>query len=191
MGLSFSSLFNLWTIKEARICLIGLDNAGKTAFLNKMAENQVGETVPTVGFTSKEITYKNIKFGVFDIGGQTRLRALWKNFYSNSHGVIFMVDSNDRDRIRESAVELHNAIGHADLKHATLLIYANKQDLPLAVSVAELSELLKVRDLQTKYPDRKIFVQGCCATNGKGLFEGLDFLAGNLPSDKVFLNQQQ
>ena len=63
---------------------------------------QVGEvvtTIPTIGFNVEQVTYKNLKFQVWDLGGQTSIRPYWRCYYSNTDAVIYVVDSADRDRV--------------------------------------------------------------------------------------------
>ena len=61
----------------------------------------VTTTTPTVGFNVESVEYKNISFTVWDVGGQDKIRPLWRHYYQNTQGVIFVVDSNDRDRVNE------------------------------------------------------------------------------------------
>lgn len=126
------------------------------------------------GFRS--VDYKNIAFTVWDVGGQDKIRPLWRHYFQNTQGIIYVVDSNDRDRIAESREELKKMLGEDELRNATVLVFGNKQDLPNAMPVAELTQALGLPGMR----DRKWYVQACCATNGTGLFEGLDWLTENL-----------
>ena len=75
---------------------------------------------------SEDVTYKNISFHVWDVGGQDKIRQLWRHYYTNTQGLIFVVDSNDRDRIDDAKEELHKMINDEELKDAVILVYANK-----------------------------------------------------------------
>ena len=87
-------------------------------------------TIPTVGFNVESVTYKNVKFNVWDVGGQDKIRPLWRHYFSNTEGLIFVVDSNDTARLEKDAFEaLRNVLGSAELKDALLLVFANKQDM--------------------------------------------------------------
>lgn len=110
---------------------------------------------------------------VGDIGGQDKIRALWRYYYTNTEGIIFVVDSNDRERIHEAATELHKAMSEDELRNAALLVLANKQDLPNALSVSEVTEKLGLHTLRA----RQWQIQGTSAGTGDGLYEGLDWLA--------------
>lgn len=120
--------------------------------------------------------YKNIQFTVWDVGGQDKIRPLWRHYFQNTQGLIYVVDSNDRDRIAESRDELKKMLSEEELRDATVLVFANKQDLPNAMPVSELTQELGLPNMTT----RKWFVQACCATNGNGLYEGLDWLTENI-----------
>merc|ERR1719262_160424 len=113
--------------------MVGLDAAGKTTILYKMKLGEIVTTIPTIGFNVETVEYKNIKFTMWDVGGQDKLRPLWRHYFQNTNGVIFVVDSNDRDRAGQAEDELRDAC---------LLVFANKQDLPNAMSTAEVTDKL-------------------------------------------------
>ena len=92
--------------------------------------------------------YKNISFTVWDVGGQDKIRPLWRHYYQNTQGLIFVVDSNDRDRIDAARDELHRMLNEDELRESILLVYANKQDLPNAMSAAEMTDKLGLHDLR-------------------------------------------
>ena len=83
------------------------------------------------GFNVENVEYKNIAFTVWDVGGQDKIRPLWRHYYQNTQGIIFVVDSNDRERISEAREELQRMLNEDELRDALLLIFANKQDLPV------------------------------------------------------------
>jgi GTPase SAR1 family protein len=80
MGLSISSLLSqLWGKKEMRILMVGLDAAGKTTILYKLKLGEIVTTIPTIGFNVETVEYKNISFTVWDVGGQDKIRPLWRH----------------------------------------------------------------------------------------------------------------
>jgi len=167
--------------------MLGLDAAGKTstepslppafqaaktfnlAILYKLKLNQDITTIPTVGFNVETVTYKNVKFNVWDVGGQDKIRPLWRHYFSGTQGLIFVIDSNDRARIDEARQELHRIILDREMKEALLLVFANKQDIPGSMTPSEVTEKLRLTQLK----DRMWYVVPSCATTGEGLFEGL------------------
>ena len=107
MGSLFSRVWERMVgTKEMRILMVGLDAAGKTTILYKMKLGEVVNTIPTIGFNVETVEYKNISFNVWDVGGQDKIRLLWRHYSQNTQGLIFVVDSNDRDRIDDAREEL-------------------------------------------------------------------------------------
>src|SRR4051794_17176661 len=100
------------------------------AILYKLKLNQDVTTIPTVGFNVETVTYKNVKFNVWDVGGQDKIRPLWRHYFSGTQGLIFVIDSQDRERIDEAKQELHRILSDREMKDCLLLVFANKQDLP-------------------------------------------------------------
>merc|ERR1712154_633257 len=152
--------------KEMRILMVGLDAAGKTTILYKLKLGEIVTTIPTIGFT------------VWDVGGQDKIRPLWRHYYQNTQGLIYVVDSNDSDRIDAARDEMHRMLNEDELRDAVLLVFANKQDLPNAMSAAEMTDKLGLHGLRPSY--RQWYIQACCATTGDGLYEGLDWLSATL-----------
>ena len=184
MGSAFSYLFNRLLGKDdVRILMVGLDNAEKTTVLYRLKLEEVVSTVPTLGFNVETVTYKNISFTVWDIGGQDKIRSLWRVYFQGTQGLIFVVDSADKERIQETKAELHKLLGEAELGNVVLLVLANKQDMPGAMSASEIREKLDLVHMR----DRPWFVQSSCAVKGEGLYEGLDWLASQIRQRKSWI----
>ncbi|KAL7860729.1 hypothetical protein AOLI_G00170780 [Acnodon oligacanthus] len=181
MGNMFAGLFkNLFGKKEMRILMVGLDAAGKTTILYKLKLGEIVTTIPTIGFNVETVEYKNISFTVWDVGGQDKIRPLWRHYFQNTQGLIFVVDSNDRERINEAREELTRMLAEDELRDAVLLVFANKQDLPNAMNAAEITDKLGLHSLR----HRNWYIQATCATSGDGLYEGLDWLSNQLKNAK-------
>uniref|UniRef100_A0A8C1K0E1 ADP-ribosylation factor 4a n=1 Tax=Cyprinus carpio TaxID=7962 RepID=A0A8C1K0E1_CYPCA len=129
-----------------------------------------------MGFNVETVEYKNICFTVWDVGGQDKIRPLWRHYFQNTQGLIFVVDSNDRERAQEAAEELQKMLQEDELRDAVLLVFANKQDLPNAMPISEMTDKLGLQALRS----RTWYVQATCATQGTGLYEGLDWLSEQL-----------
>ncbi|PPS10699.1 hypothetical protein GOBAR_AA09947 [Gossypium barbadense] len=159
MGLTFTKLFSrLFAKKEMRILMVGLDAAGKTTILYKLKLGEIVTTIPTI------------------------IRPLWRHYFQNTQGLIFVVDSNDRDRVVEARDELHRMLNEDELRDAVLLVFANKQDLPNAMNAAEITDKLGLNSLR----QRHWYIQSTCATSGEGLYEGLDWLSNNIANKSWF-----
>ncbi|KLO18054.1 ARF/SAR superfamily [Schizopora paradoxa] len=177
MGLSISKLFeSLLGKKEMRILMVGLDAAGKTTILYKLKLGEIVTTIPTIGFNVETVEFQNISFTVWDVGGQDKIRPLWRHYFQNTQGIIYVIDSNDRERVSEAREELHRMLNEDELRDALLLVFANKQDLPNAQSAAELTDKLGLHSLN----NRTWYIQATCATSGDGLYEGLKWLKENV-----------
>ena len=174
MGMFISKVFNkLVTMqRDAKMCMVGLDAAGKTTILYKLKLGEVVQTIPTIGFNVESVQYKNVNFTVWDVGGQDKIRPLWRHYYTGTNGVIFVVDSNDRERIGEAKEELMAVLSSDELRDACLLVLANKSDLPNSMSPPEMADKLNLPMLGK----RQWFIQSTCATSGEGIYEGMDWL---------------
>ncbi len=184
MGQSISKLFDsIFGKKDARILMIGLDAAGKSTILYRLKLGKVVSTVPTMGFNVETVEYKNIRFTVWDIGAQTKIRTLYRVYLENTQGLIFVVDSSDKEkeRIELAKEELHKMLAVEEMKETALLVFANKQDSAV-MSVDEVTEKLELSTLD----ERDWHVQGTCAMTGDGLFEGLEWLSKTLNKKKSF-----
>jgi ADP-ribosylation factor protein 1 len=133
-------------------------------------------TIP--GFNVKTVEYENISFTVWDVGCPNKTHRFWRLYYPNTGGLIFVVDSNDVDRIDAARDELHRMLNEDELRDTVLLVFANKQDRPNAMNAAEMTDKLGLHGLRPSY--RQWYIQGCCATTEDGLYEGLSWLSATL-----------
>lgn len=180
LDLSISKILNkLFGKKEMRMLMLGLDAAGKTTILYTLKLGEVVSTVPTIGFHVETLEYKNIKFTVWDVCGNTGIRRLWCHYYENTQGIIFVVDTSDRERMDIAKSEMWKLLGEELLKEVPLLIFANKLDLN-GMSVTEVAETLDLKSIT----DRKWHIQGCSARKKEGLVEGMNWLADTLSPEK-------
>uniref|UniRef100_A0A914I8U3 ADP-ribosylation factor-like protein 3 n=1 Tax=Globodera rostochiensis TaxID=31243 RepID=A0A914I8U3_GLORO len=161
--------------RELRILLLGLDNAGKTTILKKASE-EVAHISPTQGFNIKSVMADDVRLNVWDIGGQRKIRPYWKNYFDNTDVLIYVIDSADRKRFDETAMELSELLEEEKLKNVPVLIYANKQDLLTAAKASEIAaglQLVKIRD-------RSWQIQACSALTGEGIKDGMEWISKNI-----------
>jgi ADP-ribosylation factor-like protein 5B len=174
MGAIFSALMSMLNSNQQhKLIIVGLDNAGKTTTLYKLHLGEVVMTQPTIGSNVEEVKCGNVSFEVWDLGGQTTLRQSWSSYYRDTAAVIMMVDSTDRARVGLVKEELFKLLGSEALDPKDVLVLANKQDLPDAMTAAELSEALSLHDIKGK----EWHIQASCALTGEGLWEGLEWVA--------------
>eukprot|EP00093_Oithona_nana_P007866 07866.XXX_239680_241336_1 [CDS] Oithona nana genome sequencing. len=180
MGGLMSYFRGLFGSKEMRILILGLDGAGKTTLLYRLQVGEVVTTIPTIGFNVEQVTYKNLKFQVWDLGGQTSIRPYWRCYYSNTDAVIYVVDSADRDRIGISKQELVSMLEEEELKGAILVVLANKQDIEGAMSVTEVHKALGLEALK----NRTFQIFKASAIKGDGLDESMEWLSNAIQNRK-------
>ncbi|KAL6765623.1 small Arf-related GTPase [Haematococcus lacustris] len=181
MGNAFGGLFTglldkLFGSREMRVVMLGLDAAGKTTILYKLHIGEVLTTVPTIGFNVEKVQYKNVVFTVWDVGGQEKLRPLWRHYFNATDGLIFVVDSQDKERLGKAAQEFSAIIQDPLMLNSAILVFANKQDMKNCLTPAEVCEGLGLPALK----HRRWHVQSAVATRGEGLYEGLDWMASTL-----------
>jgi len=153
--------------------MVGLVGAGKSTILRKLNLGGVVTTIPTEGFNVETVEHKNIAYSAWDVGAaQEEIRTHGGHLYTNTTGIIFVVDANVRKSMGEARKELELLLNQEELRDAVLLVFANKQDLPGAMPTAEVAQELELRSLQ----GRNWYVQATCAASGAGMFEGLDWL---------------
>jgi len=172
MGIIFSKLWSLFGTEEHKIVILGLDNAGKTTILYQFLMHEVVQTSPTIGSNVEEVTWKNIHFLMWDLGGQQSLRQSWSTYFTNTEFVILVVDSTDSERLTLVKAELERLTTHEDLSNAAFLVFANKQDVKGSLSPAIISRELNLTALRKQ----RWQIQPCCGLTGEGLYQGLEWI---------------
>ncbi|KAG9510629.1 ADP-ribosylation factor-like protein 4A, partial [Fragariocoptes setiger] len=169
---------NLPSLNTTHVVMLGLDCSGKTTVLYRLKFGQYLNTVPTIGFNCEKVritTSKSggINFSIWDVGGQDKLRPLWRSYTRCTDGIVFVVDSVEEERLEEAKMELLKIVKAPENKNVPILVLANKQDLPGAKEAKEIATLLGLTDLSPTHPWH---VQPTCAVIGDGLVEGLEIL---------------
>ncbi|KAM6223904.1 ADP-ribosylation factor-like protein 14 [Rhynchocyon petersi] len=156
--------------KQAQILLLGLDSAGKSTLLYKLKLGQDITTIPTIGFNVETIELeKSFLLTVWDVGGQKKMRTVWSCYCENTDGLVYVVDSTDQERLEDSRREFELILKNEHIRNVPVVLLANKQDVPGALTAADITRIFKVKKLCS---DRNWYVQPCCALTGEGLAEG-------------------
>lgn len=149
-------------------CCSGLDNAGKTTLVRHILSEDTDQVSPTLGFNIRTITHLGFSLNVWDIGGQSSLRPYWRNYFETTDAVIWVVDSADRERITDCSRELEGLLEEERLAGASLLVFANKQDIGGAMTEGEIVEALGLEQMTS----HAWHIVACSARSGNGLGVG-------------------
>ena len=237
MGSFFATALNKIVGKQQiRILLLGLDAAGKTTMFYKlhgMKNKQVFGTWPHYNYNIENAEFDTFTLTSWDLGGQDKIRPLWRHFYPGTNAIIYVVDSNDRERLSDTfsddgkinlltfgfiraalnqfddemiwpidvssiifnygkccndytfysaKYELDLLLAEEALQGVPLLVFANKHDLPNAVSVNEVTDTLGLNRILQK--DRKWHIEASIATTGEGIKDGFNWLNDVVINDK-------
>ncbi|XP_038890758.1 ADP-ribosylation factor-related protein 1 [Benincasa hispida] len=187
----FSLFYGLWKYlfskTEFHVLILGIDKAGKTTLLEKLKSlysNLEGlspdRIVPTVGLNIGRLEVLNAKLVFWDLGGQPGLRSIWEKYYEEAHAVIYVIDAACPSKFEDSKSALEKVLRHEDLQGAPLLVLANKQDLPEAVSAEELSRYLDLKKLD----ERVYMFEAVSGYDGMGIKESVEWLVDIMERSK-------
>ncbi|KAM6893858.1 ADP-ribosylation factor-like protein 13B isoform 5-T5 [Xenentodon cancila] len=174
--------------RKVTLVMVGLDNAGKTATVRGIQGENPQDVAPTVGFSKVDLKQGKFEVTIFDLGGGKRIRGIWKNYYSESHGVVFVVDSSDVQRIQETRDTMAEVLQHPRIAGKPVLVLANKQDQEGALAEADIIENLSLEKLVN---ENKCLcqIEPCSAVLGygkkvdKSIKKGLNWLLNNIAKD--------
>uniref|UniRef100_A0A8B9GT14 ARF like GTPase 13B n=1 Tax=Astyanax mexicanus TaxID=7994 RepID=A0A8B9GT14_ASTMX len=174
--------------RKVTLVMVGLDNAGKTATVRGIQGESPLDVAPTVGFSKVDLKQGKFEVTIFDLGGGKRIRGIWKNYYSESYGVVFVVDSSDIQRIQETRDTMAEVLRHPRIAGKPVLVLANKQDQDGALAEADIIESLSLEKLVN---ENKCLcqIEPCSAVLGygkkvdKSIKNGLNWLLNNIAKD--------
>lgn len=168
----FSLLLGFWERLFARphvhILIIGLDHAGKSTLLEKLKTDYTKKAglaperiTPTVGMNLAKISFDGAQVVFWDLGGQVKVRSIWERYYSEAHAVVFVIDSADISRFEEAKLAHDAVVQHEYLANIPVVIFANKQDLPAALSLSDVALNFENANAPTKiFPISSITGEG-------------------------------
>ncbi|CAF0784345.1 unnamed protein product [Adineta steineri] len=155
----------------------GLAGAGKSTILHIIKQDETAAAIQAIGVSFEKWTTSNMDFTPWEYGGRMGIRSLPLVYHERTKALIFVIDSNDRNRINEACKKLHGIANEDELRHKPILIFANKQDLPNGMSLDELRNEL---DLAKFDGNTKWHIQAVSAIQNKGFKEGFEWLANTL-----------
>ncbi|XP_042572390.1 ADP-ribosylation factor-like protein 13B isoform X10 [Cyprinus carpio] len=181
--------------RKVTLLMVGLDNAGKTATVRGIQGESPLDVAPTVGFSKVDLKQGKFEVTIFDLGGGKRIRGIWKNYYSESYGVVFVVDSSDVQRIQETRDTMAEVLRHPRIAGKPVLVLANKQDQDGALAEADIIETLSLEKLVN---ENKCLcqIEPCSAVLGygkkvdKSIKNGLNWLLNNIAKDYEAISER-
>ncbi|XP_067259082.1 ADP-ribosylation factor-like protein 13B isoform X4 [Chanodichthys erythropterus] len=181
--------------RKVTLVMVGLDNAGKTATVRGIQGESPLDVAPTVGFSKVDLKQGKFEVTIFDLGGGKRIRGIWKNYYSESYGVVFVVDSSDVQRIQETRDTMAEVLRHPRIAGKPVLVLANKQDQDGALAEADIIETLSLEKLVN---ENKCLcqIEPCSAVLGygkkvdKSIKNGLNWLLNNIAKDYEAISER-
>ena len=168
--------------REMRILILGLDNAGKTTIVKKFNGEDINKISPTLGFQIKTLYFEGYKLSIWDVGGQVSIRTYWRNFFEQTDGLIWVIDSSDRSRLEMCKNELHDLLKQEKLAGATLLIFYNKSDIEGSMTLEQIKEFLDLERIHSRH----WAILPSSALSGSGLYQGMKWLIDDI-STRIFM----
>ncbi|KAJ1968452.1 ADP-ribosylation factor protein 3 [Dispira parvispora] len=167
--------------EEYYVIILGLDNAGKTTLLERIKTIYTGvrglspdKIGPTVGLNIGKIDIDRSRIKFWDLGGQRELHSIWERYYPESHGIIFVIDATDRERLEECRKTFENIMKQDEVEGVPVLMLANKQDLPVAMAVEEIKEVFNKIAYGLGARDSKVLPVSALA--GDGVRDAVEWL---------------
>mmetsp|Transcript_1585 Transcript_1585/g.3361 ORF Transcript_1585/g.3361 Transcript_1585/m.3361 type:complete len:196 (-) Transcript_1585:1444-2031(-) len=169
------------------ILIVGLDGAGKTTIFYHLLLNKFTMTAPTPGHNKELLKYQGRRYDLFDVGGSMLVRETWRLYARAADAIVFVIDASDIDRIPEAQAQLRKLFfgdeessksksANSYTVDVPLLVYANKQDLPGALTDRKLERMLELHTLPVT---TRCVVQSNART-GDGVAAGLSWLHQNM-----------
>ena len=176
---AFQNIIPLNSNLPSKILFLGLSGAGKTSILYRLKRDDSFEITPTIGFNVETVLSKSVSFTIWDVRGESRHSPLWRHFFAESKGIVFVVDAADPSTFCETKEALDWILSSDEIEGVLFVLLVNKQDLPQA---ATPSDVVKKIGLD-KVRDRKVHVQGTSVRTGEGLLEAMTELGRMINND--------
>ncbi|XP_075261007.1 ADP-ribosylation factor-like protein 6 isoform X1 [Convolutriloba macropyga] len=167
---------------KTSLLILGLDNSGKTTIINSLLPQGQKDIdiVPTIGFAVQRIRFpgSGITASCIDMSGSSKYRDLWSKYFSETDGIIFVVDGSDELRLAVAKDEFDMIISSPAIKtrKVPILVLSNKKDVRGHKTAAEVSKILELTSLKTNNWN----ICDSNALSGDGLNEGFSWISGQL-----------
>lgn len=163
-------------MEEKQVLILGNTASGKTKLIFRIKLSEAVTTIPTIGYNMETVDISNKHIILKDVGGQEKIRFLWKEHYSEANGLIYVYDVNDANSFDASVQILKQVLVEPELEGLPMLIMANKIDLGYQMDPSSIVDAVG----QDLFNGRDYIVFPCSAENGDGVADGMDWLASQL-----------
>ena len=163
----------LFSKRPISLLMVGLSGSGKISILHKLRLGEVTTVSPTVGFNVHTVTFMNVTITAWDVGGEDKLRPLYRQYYPGAHSLLFVLDASDHARLSKAKDEFTLLLAEPELSKLPILVFVNKSDLPTSLTIPEAVEFLELPALRR----REWFAQSCNTVTGEGLSEGIEWVS--------------
>mmetsp|Transcript_26416 Transcript_26416/g.66666 ORF Transcript_26416/g.66666 Transcript_26416/m.66666 type:complete len:202 (+) Transcript_26416:74-679(+) len=181
MGLAYSTVFDRLP-QGAKLVVTGPENAGKKTIVGRF---RLGDGRGVVrmsdGFSINQLSVKpasSSRLFHFDLTRKTwaKYAAEMRKYYGEAEGVVFVVDSSDRESLLDARDLLHRMLKDPMLHDSVILVLANKSDAEGALNVGSVTRLLELEQF-----NQLIWrVVGTSGLSEQGLYEAMDWLSRTL-----------
>lgn len=190
----FSLIYGFWEYLFHKgnyfLLILGLDNSGKTTFLEHSRCNfnknykhiDLNRIASTVGLNVGKIETNGVILNFWDLGGQKELQLLWDKYFLEAHGIIWVVDSSDRERLNESIEAFNSIMKNQLLDNLPLLFIINKKDISTAMKPDEVIHAF--RSSLDLIGDRRFLSIPTSALKGDGINESICWIAEQVKLSK-------
>jgi len=167
MGNNVSLCDSIGLKRQLTVVVLGLDNAGKTSTSRALVGDTFMNVTPTIGFSKLVTKHRGITINLYDLGGNSKIREIWHNYFPEAYGVVYVIDASDSARMEEAQLTLTSLMENPMLKGKPFLLLANKQDSEQALDEIDVAEKLHLELLANEHqtPTR---IEVCSATQGTG-----------------------
>ena len=161
---------------EIKVLFIGLDGAGKTSIITKLQDfknGEIKEIYPTPFINCSSVNFNNKIINCVEVSGLKRYRKVWKNFYNEVDGIIFVIDGTDVGRMRIIKDLIHDLDNNLD-DMIPVVFMVNKQDIiEKSLTVEQVKNYIELDRMAT---DFNWHIVKSISFSGEGINEALEYI---------------
>eukprot|EP01064_Diplonema_japonicum_P014378 TRINITY_DN2199_c0_g1_i1.p1 TRINITY_DN2199_c0_g1~~TRINITY_DN2199_c0_g1_i1.p1 ORF type:complete len:297 (+),score=63.81 TRINITY_DN2199_c0_g1_i1:40-930(+) len=175
---------------KVTVAVFGIAGAGKTTLLSAMGNDIDTETTPTVGFTPVRMATDKFDLVLYDLGGGSRIRGVWPNYFSDVHGIIYVVDGSDQESLAESVEAVQTILTDERTATKPILFFSNKQDTPSPVPLDAISQAFSMPNIPSPHKLLPICAIDAGHASHANIDEGLNWLLSSISQHYDRLSKQ-